>query len=74
MTTRADRNELNSKLLELLQCSKNTVIDHELETDDEWGFIECVNEQGQEVKIVFTEEETVAVYVDGVQVKCGGGD
>ncbi len=74
MTTRADRNELNSKLLELLQYSKNTVIDHELETDDEWGFIECVNEQGQEVKIVFTEEETVAVYVDGVQVKGGGGD
>lgn len=69
MTTRADRNELNSKLLDLLQYSKNTVIDHEFETDDEWGFIECVNEQGQEVKIVFTEEETVAVYLDGVQVK-----
>ena len=69
MTTRADRNELNSKLLELLQYSKNEVIDHEFETDEEWGFIECVNEQGQEVKIVFTEEETVAVYVDGVQVK-----
>ena len=69
MTTREDRNELNKKMLELLQYSKNEVIDHEFETDEEWGFIECVNEKGEEVKIVFNEEETVAVYLNGVQVK-----
>ena len=66
---REKRYELNKSLYELLAYSKNEVIDHEYETDDEWGFIECINEKGQEVKLVFNEEDTVAVYIDGIQVK-----
>lgn len=69
------RTELLDSLLALLEESKNEVLDFEYETDTEWGFIECENEQSQEVKIIINDSDLgIEVYVDGEQVKCGGDD
>lgn len=65
-TLRNKRDELNKALFELIQNSDNEILDHEYETKDEWGFIECINSNGQEVKLVFTENPTVSVYIDGI--------
>lgn len=72
--TKRLRKELVDSLLNLLEESNNEVLDYSYETDDEWAFIECENEKGQQVLIVFNDSRLgVEVYVDGEQVKCGGG-
>ena len=60
------REELRLALLDLITHSSNEILETREETEEEWGFIECVNEKGQEIKIVFTENSAIEVYVDGV--------
>lgn len=61
------RDELRLALLDLLTHSPNEILETCEETEEEWGFIECINEKGQEVKLVFKESPVVEMYVDGVQ-------
>lgn len=61
------REELRLALLDLITNSPNEILETCEETEEEWGFIECVNEKGQEIKIVFKENPIIEVYVDGVQ-------
>ena len=63
------RNELRLALLDLITRSPNEVLETCEETDEEWGFIECYNAEGQEIKIVFKDNPIIEVYVDGVQQK-----
>ena len=61
------RDELRLALLDLLTHSPNEILETCEETEEEWGFIECINEKGHEVKLVFIESPVVEMYVDGVQ-------
>lgn len=61
------RNELRLALLDVITHSPNEVLETREETDEEWGFIECYNAEGQEIKIVFKDNPIIEVYVDGVQ-------
>ena len=60
------REELRLALLDLITHSSNEILETREETEEEWGFIECVNDKGQEIRIVFTENSAIEVYVDGV--------
>lgn len=60
------REELRLALLDLITHSPNEILETCEETGKEWGFIECVNEKGQEVKIIFKENSAIEVHVDGV--------
>ena len=68
------REELRLALLDLITHSPNEVLETREETEEEWGFIECVNEKGQEIKIVFKENPIIEVYVDGVLLGVLGSD
>lgn len=61
------RDELRLALLDLLTQSPNEILETCKETEEEWGFIECINDKGQEIKLVFKESPVVEMYVDGVQ-------
>jgi hypothetical protein len=61
------RDELRLALLDLLTQSPNEILETCEETEDEWGFIECINDKGQEIKLVFKENPVVEVYIDGIQ-------
>ena len=61
------RNELRLALLDLIAHSPNEVLETCEETEEEWGFIECYNAEGQEIKIIFKDNPIIEVYVDGVQ-------
>ena len=61
------REGLRLALLDLITHSPNEILETCEETEIEWGFIECVNEKGQEVKIIFKDNPVIEVYVDGVQ-------
>ena len=60
------REELRLALLDLITHSSNEVLETREETEEEWGFIDCINDKGQEIRIVFTENSAIEVYVDGV--------
>lgn len=60
------REELRLALLDLITNSPNEILETCEETEQKWGFIECVNEKRQEVKIIFKENSAIEVYVDGV--------
>ena len=60
------REELRLALLDLIAHSSNEILETREETEEEWGFIECVNDKGQEIRIVFTENSAIEGYVDGV--------
>ena len=60
------REELRLALLDLLTHSSNEVLETREETEEEWGFIGCINDKGQEIRIVFTENSAIEVYVNGV--------
>ena len=62
------REELRLALLDLLTHSSNEVIETREETEEEWGFIDCINDKGQEIRIVFTENSAIEVYVNGVRL------
>ena len=68
------REELRLALLDLITHSPNEILETREETEEEWGFIECVNEKGQEIKIVFKENPIIEVYVDGVLLGVLGSD
>ena len=68
------REELRLALLDLIAHSSNEILETREETEEEWGFIECVNEKGQEIKIVFKENPIIEVYVDGVLLGVLGSD
>ena len=53
------REELRLALLDLITHSPNEILETRKETEEEWGFIECVNEKGQEIKIVFKENPII---------------
>jgi hypothetical protein len=61
------RDELRLALLDLLTQSPNEILETCEETEDEWGFIECINDKGQEIKLVFKENPVVEMYIDGIQ-------
>lgn len=61
------RDELRLALLDLLTQSPNEILETCEETEEEWGFIECINDKGQEIKLVFKENPVVEMYIDGVQ-------
>jgi hypothetical protein len=61
------RDELRLALLDLLTHSPNEILETCEETEEEWGFIECINEKGQEIKLVFKENPVVEMYIDGIQ-------
>ena len=61
------RDELRLALLNLLTESPNEILETCEETEEEWGFIECINDKGQEIKLVFKEDPVVEMYIDGVQ-------
>lgn len=61
------RDELRLALLDLLTQSPNEILETCEETEEEWGFIECINEKGQEIKLVFKENPVVEMYIDGIQ-------
>ena len=60
------REELRLALFDLITHSSNEILETREETEEEWGFIECLNDKGQEIRIVFTENSAIEVYVDGV--------
>ena len=60
------REELRLALFDLITHSSNEILETREETEEEWGFIDCVNDKGQEIRIVFTENSAIEVYVDGV--------
>lgn len=60
------REELRLALLDLITHSSNEILETCEETEEEWGFIDCVNDKGQEIRIVFTENSAIEVYVDGI--------
>ena len=64
-TLRDKRNGLNEALYELLLEAGAEILDHEYETKDEWGFIECLNKNNEEVKFVFNDNN-LEMYVDGI--------
>ena len=66
MKKQKQREELRLALLDLLTHSSNEVLETREETEEEWGFIECINDKGQEIRIVFTENSAIEVYVNGV--------
>lgn len=67
------RNGLNKALYELIKEGGVEILDHELETDEEWGFIECIDKHGREVKYVFTDDPmTIEYYIEGVKQEYGG--
>jgi hypothetical protein len=61
------RDELRLALLDLLTHSPNEILETCEETEEEWGFIECINDKGQEIKLVFKENPVVEMYIDGIQ-------
>ena len=61
------RNELRLAFLDIIAHSPNEVLETCEETEEEWGFIECYNAEGQEIKIVFKDNPIIEVYVDGIQ-------
>ncbi len=61
------RDELRLALLNLLTESPNEILETCEETEEEWGFIECINDKGQEIKLVFKEDPVVEMYIDGIQ-------
>jgi hypothetical protein len=61
------RDELRLALLDLLTQSPNEILETCEETEEEWGFIECINDKGQEIKLVFKENPVVEMYIDGIQ-------
>ena len=64
-TLRDKRDGLNKALYELLLEAGVEILDHEYETKDEWGFIECLNKHNEEVKFVFNDNN-LEMYVDGI--------
>ena len=60
------REELRLALFDLITHSSNEILETREETEEEWGFIDCVNDKGQEIRIVCTENSAIEVYVDGV--------
>jgi hypothetical protein len=64
-TLRDKRDGLNEALYELLLEAGVEILDHEYETTDEWGFIECLNKNNEEVKFVFNDNN-LEMYVDGI--------
>ena len=60
------REELRLALLDLITHSSNEVLETREENEEEWGFIDCINDKGQEIRIVFTENSAIEVYVNGV--------
>ena len=60
------RDELRLTLLDLITHSSNVILETCEDTEKDWGFIECVNDKGQEIKIVFKENSAIEVHVDGV--------
>lgn len=62
------RNELNKSLYELIKEGGLEILDHEYETEAEWGFIEVVDKNGREVKYVFTDDKynPIQMYVEGI--------
>jgi ketol-acid reductoisomerase len=63
------RNELNKSLYELIKEGGIEILDHEYETEAEWGFIEVIDKYGREVKYVFTDDKLnpIQMYVEGIQ-------
>lgn len=62
------RNELNESLYELIKEGGIEILDHEYETEAEWGFIEVIDKNGREVKYVFTDDKLnpIQMYVEGI--------
>ena len=58
------REELRLALLDLITHSSNEILETCEETEEEWGFIDCVNDKGQEIRLVFKENSAIEVYVD----------
>jgi hypothetical protein len=60
------------QLVGLLKDSGLEVLDYEEESENEWGFVEVLNEKNQQVSIVIDDSRFGAtVLVDGVEVKNG---
>lgn len=64
-TLRDKRDGLNKALYELLLEAGAEILDQEYETNEEWGFIECLNKDNEEVKFVFNENN-LEMYIDGI--------
>jgi hypothetical protein len=57
------------QLVGLLKDSGLEVLDYEEESENEWGFVEVLNEKNQQVSIVIDDSRFGAtVLVDGVEV------
>jgi hypothetical protein len=60
------------QLVGLLKDSGLEVLDYEEENENEWGFVEVLNEKNQQVTVVVDDSRLGAtVLVDGVEVKNG---
>jgi hypothetical protein len=60
------------QLVGLLKDSGLEVLDYEEESENEWGFVEVLNEKNQQVSIVVDDSRLgTTVLVDGVEVKNG---
>ena len=66
------RDMLRLTLLDLLTHSPNEILETCEETEEEWGFIKCINEKGQEIKLVFKENPEEEKYVDVVDIYVNG--
>jgi hypothetical protein len=61
------RDGLRLALIDLLTQSPNEFLKTQEETETDWGFIECINDKGQEIKLVFKEHPLIEMYVNGIQ-------